>query len=158
MVIRGSGFALLALLSFVSSCIRPEPDCVQEPQQLQKIFVGFYLQDSASYYHSAIDTTFSSVYAAGYAAEMKGRRVDRKFYLPVPAGGGEVRYVFEQGTQRDTLALEVQLELDFEDTYCQPVVRISGMKLLPEFTSYPSELIEAHAAYHNEASIRIYLP
>ena len=159
MVVRKLFFIAVALLLVLASCERPEPECPEEPQDLQKISVGFFRAEGL-YYHPAIDTTFSSVYAAGYPAEMRGRRIDGKYYLPVPSDGGKVLYVFEQGAERDTLALELKLELDFEDTYCPPVVRISEIKLLPELTSYPAESIKVYGSnyYYNETSVRIYLP
>lgn len=145
------------LLLVLNSCERPEPNCRDGQHSLQKMWIAFYHTDS-SYYRPAIDTTFSSVYAAGYPAEMRGRKIDGKYYLPVPSGGGKVLYVFEQGAQHDTLALELKLGLDFEDAYCPPVVRISEIKLLSELTTYPAELVETYGTYNYEASVRIYLP
>ena len=157
MVVRKLFFIGSILLSVLTSCERPEPACPEEPQDLQKIFVGFFRVEDL-YSHPAIDTTFSSVYAAGSPAEMRGRRIDGKYYLPVPSGGGKVLYVFEQGAERDTLALDLKLELDFEDAYCPPVVRISEIKLLPDLTSYPAEFVETYGSYFYETSVRIYLP
>lgn len=138
--------ALLFFLLVMSGCfgIRDGSEAHCDPQEPLYVALGFHVQ-AGGVSETVADTSFTSIYAMGTRAELRGRRINNHFYLPVPANGGEVQYVFEQGSHQEIIALEFKLQAYFRDTQCTPLLRIQAVKLVPERTSIPE----------NKFSIRI---
>ena len=147
---------LFGLLLGFQACIEPEAECKEV--QIQKVQIGFY-RSLDSLYYLPIDTLFNSVYVPGKDAEMRGRRIGNFYYLPFPATGGEVQYVFEQGSNRDTLAIRGDIEAAIEDSFCPAKVRVTNIRVLSDQTTYPIDSVVVNPYYYGyEAKISIVVP
>ncbi len=153
--LRSKLFLFLIFIG-VSACVEPEAVC--EEERVLQVSVAFSAAGD-SRYNPSVDTTFTAVYAVGTNAEMRSRKVNNTFYLPAPAAGGDVLYVFEQGDARDTLALHLEYDVRFRDTGCPPEVRVKQAVVLFERTSYPADSVTIFTnRYAYEAAVTIWVP
>lgn len=140
----------MLLMALLTGCLDEEADC--GPVEPLRLSLGFY-ETSVNGLVTTKDTSFVSVYAEGTNAELRNRRIDNIFYLPVPAKGGVVTYVFEQESSRATLTLNYAVEAYFEDTACPPKVRVKAITLMPEQTTFSQNKIRI-----NENAVSIFIP
>lgn len=120
--------------------------------------VGFYEQQAGSV-AMPLDTSFLSVYAEGTRAELRNRRLDNLFHLPVPVHGGEVSYVFEQEEGVKVLTLDFGLEARFKHTDCAPGLQIKSLAVLEERTTFENRIsVFKNQYFPNETIVAIYIP
>ena len=125
------------LMLLLTGCYGKSMEDCDPPKALQ-LRLGFYKLGESNT-RVIIDTSFTSVYAAGTGAELRSRRIDNHYYLPVPVKGGQVSYILEQEDRQETLTLDYAVSGYIVDTECVPVLQIRAISVVPEQTTIPEK-------------------
>ena len=141
----------LVLLIVLSACVN-NTECASDESGLLQIRVGFFRSSNLSV---PVDTSFTSVSAKGYPAELVGRNLNGFYLLPIPLNDKSVSYEFRQSDKSDILTVSYEIAPKYQDASCPARLFINSVEINSSLTSYTNLTSGESDILNNEKIVSI---